>query len=215
MEKVKVTFYAEKEVIEKLKEIAEKEGKSQNDLFNQALRNFLFSEKGETPSEEIKEYSEFKIIPAQYNGKCKECGKDIKKWEIIAWAKGYGAICLKCYYKKIPDKGLVKRYVKVKELELVSKKLRKAVNELTEKYITLRDSIKYYEVMEEIRKLINNIYVTFGNNEQHRELVERLEKLYSRLERMNKLIEYIAEMQFSKKRPVRRKYRDEEEEIEI
>jgi len=68
--------------------------------------------------------------------------------------------------------------------------------------------------MEEIRKLINNIYVTFGNNEQHRELITKLEKLYTKLERMNKLIEYIAEMQFSKKRPVRKR-RKEEEEIEI
>ena len=204
------------ELYEKLREIAEKENKSIKDVIIESINAYLFGEKGEKPQEDVeKDYPELKVIVALYNGKCKECGEDIKRGDLIAWAKGYGAICLKCYYKKIPDKGLVKKYVKVKELELVSKKLRKAVNELSEKYITLRDSIRYYEVMEEIRKVINNIYVTFGNNEQHRELITKLEKLYTKLERMNKLIEYIAEMQFSKKRPVRRKRSEEEEEIEI
>jgi SWI/SNF-related matrix-associated actin-dependent regulator 1 of chromatin subfamily A len=37
------------------------------------------------------------IIPAKYNGKCKQCGRNLEIGQHIFWEHGQGAVCIPCY----------------------------------------------------------------------------------------------------------------------
>jgi len=196
-----------------LQDEASKRNSSIKDVLESIIRSYYAkTDQGIKQSDtDNSEYPQLKIIVALYDGKCKECGKEIRKGNLVAWGKGYGTICLDCYYKKIPDTGLVKKYIKAKELEIVHKRLKKLVDELSDKYIMLRKSVEFFQVLNDVKKVVSDIYKVFSNPSEYKDLIERLDELIDRLERMNKMVEFIATQRLRSNVRVRKS----EKEVEV
>lgn len=184
----------------KLKQLADKSGKSMRELVEEAINAYLLGHEGGLEGKEIKGITG-KIIPLQYPARCKRCGKSINPGELAYWVKitytdnsvrSY-VICLDCYYQ---SGALKEYYLKKKQLEAVIRGLKKEADELAQRVMELRRYKELIEAREEVRRLLREVsqYASMAMGERREVLAqiqEALERLLEAIDRLNAKIESI------------------------
>jgi len=147
-EKVRIS----EDLYSKLKEIADKSGRSIRELVDEAVKAYIL---GFTGDKEIKATTG-KIISLTYSTKCKRCGRELKEGELAYWSKitytdntsRSFVYCLDCYYS---EGALAEYYLKKKKLEAVIKGLEKKANQLVEEITQLEALVDLYKLENEIQ----------------------------------------------------------------
>lgn len=158
----------------KLEAEAERTKKSVAELIHEAVDHWFKCDK-------IEGIPEMRLILLKYHARCLKCGCDLPPNTWAMYGKGVGAICTDCFIEKLGDKGIVKKFMKVKELKWTMKSLENQLNEKAEK---LRQ-FNFYEVIDqmhkgygEIHKLIMAYLKTgFQKPEKEKEALDELERL--------------------------------------
>lgn len=205
-EKVRIS----EDLYEKIKQIAEKSNRTIKDIVEEAIKAYLLGiEQIDKPIKSI----QGKIIPLQYQGKCKICGKTISQGELAYWvrytytdntSKGY-TICLDCYYK---DTSLAEWYLKKRKLESIVRGLQKKADSLAEEIEKLqneydvlslkRDVIQFWRAFKETFTNSPDISIVNQFMDKLNDLIDRVE----RLEGMLKLLESPIPRKHSRKHEV-------------
>jgi len=147
------------ELYEKVRQIAEKQGRTIKEVVEEAIKAFILGiEQVDKPIKSVTG----KIIPLQYDAKCRICGRQIKAGELAYWAKytytdgtskSY-VICLDCYYK---DTALAEQYLRKKKLEAVVRGLQKKADELVEQVEKLQAQYDLQQLKSEIFQFWRNV----------------------------------------------------------
>lgn len=156
----------------------EAEAKHTGKSINEAIRELI--DKG-FKFEKEDQVKEMRLILLRYPARCLKCGKDLPKNTWAMWGKGVGAICTDCLIEKLGDKAIVKKIMKLKELQWAIKAFEKTLHEKTEQ---LRQ-FNFYEVIDqmhkgygEIHKLIMEYLKTgFEKPDEEKKAMDELEKL--------------------------------------
>lgn len=147
---------------------------SENEYIIKALEHYLKCKKAEI-------VQALKLIPFRYPAKCLKCGTEIKVGEYGLWGRGVGAICIDCHVQKFGDKTLVKKFMKLKELEWLKKALE---FECEEKADELRQ-FNFYEIIQQMHVGYQEIYKLsmeylkqrFDKPEQEKQALDELLRL--------------------------------------
>ena len=102
-------------------------GKSLSDLINEAIDHWFKCDKGEP-------VATMKLILLRYPADCKKCNKNLEAGTWALWGRGFGAICLDCYIKRIGDKTLITKELKVRQLKHMKKSLEEEIEGMFAKY---------------------------------------------------------------------------------
>jgi len=183
------------ELYEQIQKVAEKSGRSMRELVEEAVKAYLLGT--ENIDKPVKSVSG-KIIPVQYETRCRLCGKRISKGELAYWVKyvyndnttkSY-VICLDCYYK---DTALAEWYLKKKKLESIVRGLKKEADRLADEVEKLRTE---YSILN-LKKEIYSVWNDFKNFilRPHHELND--DKLNEFIEKINELIDRVSSIEAS------------------
>jgi len=169
------TFRLEENLVNRLKDEANKKGISLTDLLTQALNHFLNCDK-------IEQSPSMKMILLRYPTQCLKCGNKISPYSWALYGRGVGAICLDCYVQRLGDKTLVAKYLKVKELNRLIKALKSEADRLSDELetLTINDKIKQLEEQsKEVHQLALSYLKDIGSflNKDERRILEELAKL--------------------------------------
>jgi Ribbon-helix-helix protein, copG family. len=176
------------EVYNKVKEIAEKSGKSIREIIEEAINIYLLG-KSDAIDKDVKSVKE-KWIVAKFQSKCVKCGKTINQGDMVYWvhieyadnSKRSIVFCTECYYTSI-DTALAKKYLRAKELEAVIRGLRKEADRLVEEIRQLESKVNLLKVEREIEEFWFNFRSVFTNNPDVvvvREFLNKLEELINK-----------------------------------
>lgn len=92
------------------------------------------------------------LIITKFSGKCIKCGKEIGQGTSALWVKGLGLICLEC---SIPhDKALLKKYIKIKELELIKKQLSEEVESKYNELMSIEITTQVFNITKDVEKML-------------------------------------------------------------
>jgi len=183
------------ELYNKLRELAERSGKSMRELVDEAIRAYLLGSTG-VEGKEIKGITA-KIIPLQYPAKCRRCGRQLNPGELAYWIKitytdnsvrSY-IYCLDCYYQ---SSALKEHYIKKRQLEKIIKELKKEADQLADRVLELRRKVQLYSVVDEIDRLIREIYDLLGYV-LDKERRDALQQIMQRLEAIEEKMTSIAD----------------------
>ncbi|PMQ00708.1 MAG: hypothetical protein CBR30_09770 [Dictyoglomus sp. NZ13-RE01] len=181
------------EIYEQLAKLAEKGGRSIRELAEEAIKAYLLGT--ENVDKPVKAVSG-KIIPIQYETKCKFCGKTINKGELAYWVKytfddnssrSY-VICLDCYYK---DTALAEWYLKKKKLEGIVRGLKNKADQLAEEVEKLQVEYDVLKVKQEVLDLWRNFESLFLSTEQSL----TTEKMEEFMDRLNELLDRVGSLE--------------------
>jgi Ribbon-helix-helix protein, copG family. len=184
------------EVYSKVKELAEKMGKSIREIVEEAINIYILG-KSEAVDKDIKNVKE-KWIVAKFQSKCAKCGKQINQGDMAYWihieyvdgSKRSIIYCVDCYYTSI-DSTLAKRYLKLKELEATVRGLKKEADRLAEEIKQLEQTTNLLRLEQDIEKFWYDFKSTFIDNpsvdvvknfiDRMREIIDRVEALEKQL----------------------------------
>jgi Ribbon-helix-helix protein, copG family. len=183
------------EVYSKVKELAEKTGKSIREIIEEAINIYILG-KSEAVDKDIKNVKE-KWIVAKFQSKCAKCGKQINQGDMAYWihieyvdgSKRSIIYCTDCYYTSI-DTALAKKYLKMKELETVIRGLKKEADRLAEEIRTLEQKANILRLEKEIEEFWFAFRTTFGNNPEStilRNFLNKLEDLINKVREIEAL----------------------------
>ncbi len=189
MKEIKIRV--DEKLYELVKKKAEEENKSINALLVEIIERVLVKGEETIDTLKTKDAPVLKPIVALYSAKCRSCGRNILPGQTCYWAKGWGVLCLDCFYKSIGDKSIAQKYIKKKELELAIKDLKRTVDELSIKAVKLKREIEIYSVLREIKNLVSTLYdaAIHLNVEDLRQHARRVEELYDRVKELVEKIE--------------------------
>jgi len=181
------------ETINKLKEIAEKEGKTQSEVVEELIENYHEIVRGEKlEKDEIEKLTWSKPLPLRFPKKCIKCNRELQVGELVLIAKGsrgYIYLCYNCYMKanisRIPEVKQTYRYYK--ELQKVKALYSHAKSEL-DRIVT---KVNIYETYEKLEEILDEAKTTIYDLQDYLRKVESDEKLIKILENLEKLAERI------------------------
>ena len=184
------------EVYRKVKEIAEKSGKSIREVVEEAINIYLLG-KEQAVDKDVKEIKN-KWIVAKYPSKCSKCSRQINAGDMAFWVRITYAdnsirsfiYCSDCYLSLF-DTSLAKKYLKIKELEATYKSLKKMCDSLAEQVRELQNKVNLYSLMKEIEKFWFDFRTTFGSNPDAKivnDFIVKLEDLIERVSSIEKVI---------------------------
>ena len=139
------TFTIDPDLKTKLIKEAQNSGKSKADLINEAIDHWFKCDKGES-------VATMKLIVLRYPATCKKCVKQLDAGTWALWGKGFGAICLDCYIRRMGDKTLITKELKVRHLKHMKKTLQNEIDGLFEKY----SQFSAYQEIEKTMHLITD-----------------------------------------------------------
>lgn len=200
------------ELYAKLKQLADKSGKSMRELVDEAIRAYLLGSTG-IEGKEIKGITA-KIIPLQYPAKCRRCGRQLNPGELAYWVKitytdnsvRSFIYCLDCYYQ---SSALKEHYLKKRQLEKIIKELKKEADQLADRVLELRRKVQLYSVVDEIDRLIREIYDLLGyvldkeRRDALQQIMQRLEAIEEKMTSIADALEALEAEAQSKVRKVR------------
>jgi len=169
----------DKEIYEKIKDLAEKTNREIKDIVDEALRLYVLGS-----IDKDKEIIEVKsdIITLQYDTKCYRCKKDLKAGELAYWiryvysdnTKRSYVFCLECYYQSA---GLKNQYLTKKKLEIIIRSLKAEADELSKKVLQLRTETKLYDLRSELYRLYKDLIQHIADPDLKNKLIEISDKL--------------------------------------
>jgi len=188
------------DLYKKVKEIAEKSGKSAREIVEEAINIYLLG-KEQAVDKDIKEVKE-KWIVAKYPSKCSKCGKAINIGDMVYWVRIAYAdnsmrsyiYCSDCYLSSF-DKSLARKYMKVKELEATTKSLKKLADSLAEEAKQLENKVNLLKLEQEIEKFWFDFRTAFGSNPNESIVRDFLNKLEDLIEKVRTLETSLAGIQ--------------------
>jgi predicted transcriptional regulator len=180
------------ETYRKVKEIAEKSGKSIREVIEEAIQLFLLG-KEQAVDKDVKEIKN-KWIIAKYSSKCSRCQKEIGVGDMVFWVRVTYAdnsirsfiYCSECYLSAF-DTSLAKRYLKVKELEATYKSLKKFCDSLAQQATELQNKVNLLQLEKDIEQFWFNFRSVFTNNPDVKVVNEFIMKLEEIIDRVKKL----------------------------
>ena len=184
------------EVYEKVKEIAEKSGKSIREVVEEAINIYLLG-KEQAIDKDVKEIKN-KWIVAKYPSKCGKCQKEIGVGDMVYWIRITYAdnsirsfiYCSECYLALF-DTSLAKKYLKVKELEATYKSLKKMCDSLAEQVRELQSKVDLLNLEKDIERFWFNFRSVFTNNPDVKvvnDFVNQLLELIDRVKRLEAVV---------------------------
>lgn len=200
------------ELYEKLRQLAERSGKSMRELVDEAIRAYLLGSTG-IEGKEIKGITS-KIIPLQYPARCRRCGKQLRPGELAYWVKityvdnsvRSFIYCLDCYYQ---TSALKEYYLKKRQLEKVIRELKREADELADKVNSLRAEMDLHGTIQLVERAIREVYEALDivvdpeRREMIKQLVEKLEDIRTKLEHVDTVLSSSA-VSVRRKRRARR-----------
>jgi Ribbon-helix-helix protein, copG family. len=176
------------EVYAKVKEIAEKSGKSIREIIEEAINIYLLG-KSKAVSKDIVKHRQSWIV-ARHEDECEVCKRKVEAGTRVYWMffeysdgkKHSIVICPDCYYSQV-DVALAKRYLKVKELEATIRGLKKEADRLAEEVRLLEQRANILKLEKEIEEFWFNFRSVFTNNPDVvvvREFLNKLEELINK-----------------------------------
>mgnify|MGYP000722277433 CR=1 FL=1 len=168
--------------IQKIREISKSEGITQGELIKRLIENY----------DKLRQDKEItlKRIITKYEGRCSKCGSKIPVGSMAFWSQGV-LVCMDCYVLSFGDKALATRYLKMRELQLIIKELRKEANELADMVNNYRyqsELNNLFGKLERLIKLNEDYYKTF-KDEKIKELTEFYKKVAKDFDDLRLIIE--------------------------
>jgi len=187
------------DIYRRVKEIAEKSGKSIKDIVEEAIQIYLLGKSG-IENKEIRSVKE-KWIVVKFKSRCSKCNMELQEGDIAYWIRveyedGSSRsfiYCSDCYFVKI-DRSLAKRFMKVKELEAVKRGLQKEIEDLMDKVKDLQEKYEVSALKREIFEFYRAFQESFNgvidsnNFSKIQEFLERLMDLADRINRIESAI---------------------------
>ena len=133
------SFRVSEDLAKKIDTYVKQRRMSKTDLFTDALNHFFKCRMAE-PSFQLR------LISLRYETSCLLCRKKLEVGAYAMYARGTGAICIDCHQKRYGDKGSVRKYMKVIELEYTLKNLKIQCDEKAEQLRTF----SLYEKIQEL-----------------------------------------------------------------
>jgi len=171
------------ELYDKVAKIAEKHSRTIKEVVEEAIKAFVIgAEHVDKPVRSITG----KVIPVQYETRCRVCGRTIKKGELAYWtrityedgtSKSY-VICLDCYYR---DTALAEWYLKKRKLQAVVRGLKKKADELADRVSELQARYDVLRLKEEVVALWRDFRKAFMDTESPGALEQRIDQFFDRL----------------------------------
>jgi Ribbon-helix-helix protein, copG family. len=176
------------EVYNKVKEIAEKSGKSIREVVEEAINIYLLG-KSKAVSKDIVKHRQSWIV-ARHEDECEVCKRKVEAGTRVYWMffeysdgkKHSTVICPECYYSQI-DVALAKRYLKVKELEATIRGLKKEADRLAEEVRLYEQRVNILKLEKEIEEFWYSFRTAFTNDPSVttvREFLNRFEDLINK-----------------------------------
>jgi len=180
------------EVYEKVKEIAEKSGKSIREVVEEAINIYLLG-KEQAVDKDVKEIKN-KWIVAKYQSKCSKCSKQINAGDMVFWIRVTYAdnsirsfiYCSECYLSAF-DTSLAKKYLKVKELEAIHKSLKKLCDSLAKQATELQNKVNLLQLEKDIEKFWMDFRSVFVNSPDVKIINDFVNQLLELIDRVKKL----------------------------
>jgi len=184
------------EIYKKIKDIAEKSGKSIREVVEEAIQLFLLG-KEQAVDKDVKEIKN-KWIVAKYPSKCSKCSKQINSGDMVFWVRVTYAdnsirsfiYCSECYLSSF-DTSLAKKYMKVKELEATYKSLKKYCDSLAEQAKELQNKVNLLQLEKDIEQFWFNFRSVFTNNPDVKivnDFIMKLEELVDRVKKLESIV---------------------------
>jgi predicted transcriptional regulator len=180
------------ETYRKVKEIAEKSGKSIREVIEEAIQLFLLG-KEQAVDKDVKEIKN-KWIIAKYSSKCSRCQKQINAGDMVFWIRVTYAdnsvrsylYCSECYLTSF-DTSLAKKYLKIKELEATYRSLKKFCDSLAQQATELQNKVNLLQLEKDIEQFWFNFRSVFTNNPDVKVVNDFIMKLEEIIDRVKKL----------------------------
>jgi Ribbon-helix-helix protein, copG family. len=181
MKQIKVS----EDVHEKLKEIAERQGCSINDVIKMMLNIYL----GGTSERAIDKIVSKEFV-ADSEKVCSKCKRRIEVGEIVYWVKYIytdGGATTRYFCIECANPHLAKIYKKKKEMEIVVKQLKREADRLIEEINKLEHVRSVYTIKNEIIQFWREFKSTFIDNPDYKVVEQFLDKLNELIDKVNRL----------------------------
>lgn len=170
---------------------------SENEYCIQAIEHFLNCKKTE-------EIQSMKLIVLRYPATCLKCSTKMEVGQHAYWGRGTGAICLDCQVARYGDKTIVKKYIKLKELEFLIKSLQAQCNEKAEemRQFNFYEKINnLHELSKQARDLVTSyLKENFQKPEKEQQTLDELERLMEKTQFTIKDLEQFMKVPLQKKK---------------
>jgi len=182
------------ELYEKVAKIAEKHSRTIKEVVEEAIKAYVVG--AEHVDKPVKGITA-KVIPLQYESRCRLCRRTIKAGELAYWtrityedgtSKSY-VVCLDCYFK---DTALAEWYLKKRRLEAVVRGLKKKADELADRVNELQMKYDVLQLKEEVMELWRGFRQSFLNPENPSDIENKIDQFFDRL---NELIDRVSRLE--------------------
>jgi hypothetical protein len=215
-----VPLKVSEDVYKKIKEIAEKSGKSIREIVEEAINIYLLG-KEQAVDKDIKEIKN-KWIVAKYPSKCSKCQNQINVGDMVFWVRITYAdnsirsyvYCSDCYLSSF-DSSLAKKYLKVKELEATYRSLKKMCDSLAEEAKQLENKVNLLKLEEEIERFWFAFQATFTQNPDSQIVRDFLNKLEDLIEKIKTFEKSLLGIQTQSEKILKKKVRKTNEEMKV
>ncbi len=155
MPKKAINVLVDEEVYNKLKEYADNNNVSMRQALEDILRDYFQPKTTHSPKGIV--LGKIDDVILNEDSKCALCGRELKKGYHVKFAENLGHICLRCYYRKLYDKGLAEKYLKIKELQETIKQLKKRADELAAEVEKRQLAVNITKIIERLENVITQI----------------------------------------------------------
>ena len=190
-------FNLEPKLREKLELEANNASKSMSDLINEAIDHWFRCDIGEP-------VATMKLILLRYPADCKKCEKHLEAGTWALWGRGFGAICLDCYIKRIGDKTLITKELKVRQLKHMQKVLEEEIEGMFAKYSdysAFQEIDKTGQLIQELHDIIMDyLKQNIGSPEEIKVLEEVLKFINDAKTRLADIADWLMKPRKKKKR---------------
>jgi len=180
------------ELYTQLQKVAEKTNRSIKDVVEEAVKAYLLGVEGiDKPLKTI----QGKIIPVQYDSRCHNCRREVKRGELAYYARYIYAdntvrsfiTCLDCYFS---DTALAEWYLKKKKLEAIVRGLQKRADELARRVEELQVEVD----INSLKKECYELWADFKRFMLHdNEGMRKVEELLGRLEVLEEKVKEVED----------------------
>jgi Ribbon-helix-helix protein, copG family. len=181
MRQIKVS----EDVHDKLKEIAEKQGCSVNDVIKTLLNLYLGGSSERTIDKILT-----KEFVADSEKVCNKCKRRIEVGEIVYWVKyvySDGGATTRYFCMECANPHLAKIYRKKKEMEIIVRQLKQEADSLVEEIKRLEQVKTVYEVKSELIQFWRAFKSTFTDNPDYKVVETFLDRLNELVDKVNRL----------------------------
>lgn len=176
MGKKPLNVQIDEELYNFIKQKAEEKGRSLREIIEELIKDYK-QPRPKTLAKGIVLGKEQHVILKE-ESQCALCGRKLYPGYHVVFYENLGHVCLKCYYRKMYNKALADKYLKVKELQETIKQLKKRADELALEVEKLEAVKNIDGIISRIEQVVRSIEDAkmYPNlwNEKYEELMDTL-----------------------------------------